>query len=563
MPAKTLFVGLDAACWEYMDPLLGSGQMPRLKSLIDTGLSGTMHSTMPPWTPTAWGSLVTGTNPGKHGVFDMLWRRPGTYEFTPTNTHSRRGSPFWKYLNDHGIRVGLVNVPFTYPPEPVDGFMVCGFGTPGSANDFVYPDEALAWIREQYPGFKPAVEPEILLSASPAEILATEIEHQARQVEIAAVLAERYAVDVLVINLMLTDHANHKMPEIVQVQEAYRRSDVDLGKLIDAFKPDNILLISDHGSSRLKGDFLLNAWLRDRGYYAQLPNGHDEARKALNWVLMQWLQKRVGLRGLPEQIARSVLRRVLLLLPENRRNQVLERLNETIPFAREHVMFNGHPDYARSKVFPGSVYSGLLYLNILGREPDGVIRSEHRYALAAELAAELRRIMAPDTGQPLFSNVYTAEDVYTGPAQGYAPDIILDSYSTSWNIRTSKHIPKAEIARNQYFLDVANRSDFGWHSRDGIFVFTGQGFRQERSSSEAYLMDTSATLLHLYGVPIPEDFDGRVLTELLNPELGQREIQYQQAKEDRGEPTANMNDILTREEAEDLASHLRALGYLD
>jgi len=93
---KTLVVGLDAACWDYVEPLLRSGRMPTLERFMDTGFWGTLNSTMPPWTPTAWSTIITGKNPGKHGVFDLMWKRPGTYEFIPTNETHRRGTPFWR-----------------------------------------------------------------------------------------------------------------------------------------------------------------------------------------------------------------------------------------------------------------------------------------------------------------------------------------------------------------------------------------------------------------------------------------------------------------------------------
>ena len=156
---RTLLVGLDAACWEYLDPLLKSGRLPAIQKLIDTGYRGTLTSTMPPWTPTAWSSLVTAKNPGKHGIFDMFWRRPGSYDFALTNATIRRGTPFWAYLNDAGVRVGLVNVPFTHPPVAIDGFILCGFGTPESAGDLTWPPEALASIEAGYGKYRPIVSP--------------------------------------------------------------------------------------------------------------------------------------------------------------------------------------------------------------------------------------------------------------------------------------------------------------------------------------------------------------------------------------------------------------------
>ena len=557
---RTLLVGLDAACWEYLQPVLDAARMPTLQQLLDTGSWGTMQSTMPPWTPTAWASIITGKNPGKHGVYDMLWRRPGTYEFTPTNALSRRGTPFWKYLNRQGIRVGLVNVPFTYPLDDIDGFTVCGFGTPNSVPDPAFPEDALSWIRQRYPDFKPEVDSTFLQTAPPERILNEEIDHQARNVEIATSLANRYQVDFLAINLMLTDHANHKMPLMEQLRKAYELSDSHLMRLIDAFKPDHILLISDHGSSRLKGDFLLNAWLRDHGYYVQTDNNPGERRDALNWILLQWLQNRFALKGKPEKALRLLIRELSLKSPNWFQDKFLNGFNEIIPFASEHVRKNSQPDYARTMVFTGSVYSGLLHLNLIGREPNGLVSREQRGIVLSKLSKELKEIEEPDTGRSLFSNVYTSEEIYSGRALDHAPDLILDSYDSNWNIRMRKHIPVPEKARGKYFVDVANRRDFGWHSRDGMFVFCGEGFKPGRTEVALHVMDTPAALLNLYGVPIPEDYDGRVPDEVMMEGSHRKEINFQRG-DDEGEWLEG--EVLSEQESEELANHLRALGYLD
>jgi predicted AlkP superfamily phosphohydrolase/phosphomutase len=557
---RTLLVGLDAACWEYIEPLLTRDRLPTLQRLMHSGTWGTLNSTMPPWTPTAWSSLITGKNPGKHGVFDLLWRRPNGYEFSPTNANRRAGTPFWKRLNEHGLRVGLVNVPFTYPPDSLEGFVVCGFGAPNSVQEIAYPADALSWLREKYPFFEPAVDFEFLRTAPPPDIFSKEVEHQTQQVYIAQELSERYQVDVLVINLMLTDHANHKMPTLEQVQEAYERSDLHLSNLIENFQPDNIMLISDHGSSRLKGDFFLNAWLRDQGYYTQASQTASERSVSLNWILLQWLQYQYGWSGVIEKVTRRFLREILLKLPDPIMDRFWARVGEVIPFAREHVLFKDQPDFPLTKVFPGSTYSGLLFFNILGREPSGIIPIGNRHHLINELSEKLHQIEDPDTKQPLFSNIYSSEDLYNGFLVENAPDLILDSYDKGWNIRTSKHVPQPERIRDKYFLEASHRRDYGWHTREGIFVFSGRSFGTGKTSINSHLMDIPSTLLHLYGIPIPEDYDGRVLVELMNPDFRQQAIHYQPGDKARD---ASSEISLSTEESEALVEHLRALGYLN
>ena len=89
---RTLFVGLDAACWEFYQPLLDVGKLPTMQRLMEVGSKGIARSTMPAWTPTAWASIITGKNPGKHGIYDMFWLRPSTFDLVPTNAHLRQGA---------------------------------------------------------------------------------------------------------------------------------------------------------------------------------------------------------------------------------------------------------------------------------------------------------------------------------------------------------------------------------------------------------------------------------------------------------------------------------------
>ena len=556
---KTLVVGLDAACWDYLDPLLQTGRLPTLQRLMNAGMWGTLHSTLPAWTPTAWASIITGKNPGKHGIFGMMWRRPGTYEFSPTNAQVRMGTPFWKRLNEHGLRVGLVNVPFTHPPDAVDGFVVCGFGTPSSVPDITYPPEVIGWIEERFGRYEPAVDTKLFRTARPSEILEAEQKHQARQIRIAMELADRYQVEVLAINLMLLDHANHYMPYMDQVEQAICQSDADLARLIQAFHPDNVLLISDHGSRRVKGVFLLYNWLLDHGYCAQIERTPSESSAALNWLLVNWLQGARNWSGLQEKILRHLCKQALLRLPDWITLRLWRSIERDIPLARQYVLLTDRTDYSRSRVFPEAQYSGLLYFNVAGREPTGVVPPQDQPALSAELATKVAQIVDPETGQSLFFGVYTPEDLYAGPAVEHAPDLILDSFDGPWSVMTSYRESLAGCLQNGYFADRSG--DLGQHSRDGIFVFSGQDFNVGPASRDGHVMDIPATLLHLYGVPIPEDYDGRVMTETVTPAFAaQCPVIYQPGDQ---EATISLESPYSPEETEELLGHLRALGYMD
>ena len=139
---RVLIVGLDGATWAVLRPLMQAGRMPRLRAAVEGGASGVLHSTIPPITPAAWTTFLTGKQPGSHGIIDFE-------RYDPTSNRLRFNSTrcldhvrnLWQIAGEAGLKVGSVNVPMTYPPVPVNGFMVSGFETPGPESDFVYPKE--------------------------------------------------------------------------------------------------------------------------------------------------------------------------------------------------------------------------------------------------------------------------------------------------------------------------------------------------------------------------------------------------------------------------------------
>jgi predicted AlkP superfamily phosphohydrolase/phosphomutase len=556
---KTLFVGLDAACWAYVNPLLASGRLPALQRLMDTGVWGTLYSTLPALTPTAWASIITGKNPGKHGVFDMLQHIPGTYDFRPTTASVRAGTPFWRRLNDHGLRVGLVNVPFTYPPEEIDGFVVCGFGAPESAEDIAAPAGALRWIQNNYGSYASRGRlKDLRKSMSLDDLLAGEREQQFQQVQIAAGLARLFDVDVLVINLMLLDHINHYAQEDGQIEQAICDTDSDLAHLLAAFEPENVLLFSDHGSRRVQGDFLLHQWLLDGRYISLQERPPAERQTALHSVLVQNSQHRQKT-GRPEKISRRLLQGALQSLPDSMTASLWRTVETYQSFARQFVRYRQELDYGRSQLFPGSTYSGNLYLNLAGREPKGFVSPDLRAALQAELAGKLAQIMDPEEKKPLFSAVHTPQTLYHGPAAAYAPDLILDGYDSPWNAKITNPGLVNGSVQNHYFL--AQHGDAGWHSKDGIFVFAGPAFRRDPAAQHGQVMDLPATLLYQCDVPVPDDYDGQVLIDAFTADF---RSQYSVRRQPGDAETALPFETgYSEDEAADVLEHLRDLGYVD
>ena len=136
---KAIILGLDGATFDVLLPRIERGQMPNLAALLHEGVWGGLQSTTPPFSAQAWVSLATGKNQARHGVVDF-WepspeRAPGQRRSFVT-ARLVRGETLWQTAGRHGRRVGVVNVPVTYPPQTVNGYLVSGFLTPQSSGDF-------------------------------------------------------------------------------------------------------------------------------------------------------------------------------------------------------------------------------------------------------------------------------------------------------------------------------------------------------------------------------------------------------------------------------------------
>ncbi|MDO8141482.1 MAG: alkaline phosphatase family protein, partial [Candidatus Brocadiales bacterium] len=123
---KIVVIGIDSATFDIIEPLVNQGKLPVFTRFMKEGVWGRLQSTIPPVTPPAWTSLVTGKNPGKHGIFDFYGYTTNGYERPIINSQAIKAKTLWNILSEGGKSVGIINVPLTYPPEKVNGFLIPG-----------------------------------------------------------------------------------------------------------------------------------------------------------------------------------------------------------------------------------------------------------------------------------------------------------------------------------------------------------------------------------------------------------------------------------------------------
>ena len=124
-PAGKVFVlSLDGMSLAFLRKHCTDGTLPNLERLVGESDLQELKISRPPVSLVAWSSYMTGLNPGRHGVYGFLDRRPNTYELFVPNSKNITASTLLEVLSRAGKRVVVINVPATYPARPVNGTLV-------------------------------------------------------------------------------------------------------------------------------------------------------------------------------------------------------------------------------------------------------------------------------------------------------------------------------------------------------------------------------------------------------------------------------------------------------
>ena len=151
---RAVIFGVDGLSFRILHPLIKRGDLPNFARLQREGVEADFISAVPAVTPPAWMSLVTGLKPAKHGVFDFWEFDTGSSALkSRAVTHRKGGKAIWNILSEYGKRVIVMNVPLTYPPEPVNGVMVSGLMTPGTSSPFTFPHVFKDELYKAVPGY--------------------------------------------------------------------------------------------------------------------------------------------------------------------------------------------------------------------------------------------------------------------------------------------------------------------------------------------------------------------------------------------------------------------------
>jgi len=485
-------LGLDGATYSVLEPAFEAGHMPHFRALMERSAQGVLTSTVPPYTPPGWTSIFTGQNPGRHGIFGFTLgnvQRPGGLVRL-----DRVASPaIWNAVNAQGSRMGVFNVPMTFPPPAVDGFAVSGMLTPEGGGEtpgnYTYPESLAEQIKNEVGGYQIDIEVDYAQDWKSTDIIERLSKNvAAKRSALKFLLDKEPDLPILFAVLEAPDRLMHVHYKYIDPNcEHYHRPEAEpIRTRAWEFFDEMDHMIADMLSWAGSDAYVLT--MSDHGF------GPKDKSVNVNVALREWGLLAVGGAGQVTRSAsvRKVARRAKKVLPKKVWQKAKGAAQASI-------------DWSRTSAFSAPIPQQGIYINLEGREPHGIVPRSRYESVRDEIIERLSGLTDPDDGRPVVDRVFKREEVIEGPEAINAPDLFPVCRAYSYELSDGLYSPSV--------LDDYRDLPRGFHHMDGIFGIAGPDIQPKRGCS-AILYDMAPTALYLAGLKLPE-MDGRVLIELL------------------------------------------------
>jgi predicted AlkP superfamily phosphohydrolase/phosphomutase len=556
---RVLIIGLDGASLDVLEPWARAGQLPSLYEIMRTGSYGRLESVFPIVSSAAWTSFMTGTNPGKHGLFDFVRRDADSYRLRPVNRTHSRGVSIWKYLSQEGKKVVVLNVPMTYPVEELNGVIVAGLGAPLNKK-FTHPLQlendlsahGYRHIKKTFyrPGNEKAELEEIYELADHVTWLAKKMIQAEDWDFFMVVYRETDEVGHFFWKDQDSNHPQHDPAKAAAfgsaILEYYQHIDHAIGELRQmAGEGVNTIIMSDHGQGALYKDVYLNEWLRQQGFLSTQST-------AVNLPASKKLFSRLGLTrsGISAFLRRNHLGKLETLIKD-----ILGDRIAVLPVSNRAEFPEGI-DWSRTCAYSFG-YMGQIYINLKGREPLGIVEPGQEYEdTLAKICAALYQLTDPQDGKPVVDRILRGAEIYHGAMGSHAPDLLLEMRGFAYITRKGYEFG----SQNGAVFSTPATYENGSHRLEGMLVMSGPDVKNDPNRQKnASIMDLAPTILHLFGFQKPAAMDGHVLENWLNQASGTPE-NLTEINQVSGGP----DEVpLTEEEEQEMVEQLRKLGYLN
>ncbi len=456
---RVLIIGLDCA-----EPSLVfdkyRAEMPNLQALVSRGAWGALESTTPPITVPAWMCALTSKDPGQLGVYGFRNRADYSYEkmFT-ANARTFTEPAIWDYLGRAGKQTFLLGVPPSFPPKQIVGGMVGCFLSPNTQSKFTYPENLREDVLRAAPNY--LVDVPNFRTDDKQWLLQKIYEMTEDHFKVLRSFVKEKSWDFLMAVEIGVDRLHHGFwkyhdathpkfepgnPLVNSIRDYYVWLDQQIGGVLELLDDDtSVIVMSDHGAKKMEGGITLNEWLINEGY---------------------------------------------LVLEE--------KPTGVVPLEKVKV------NWAKTRAWGSGGYYGRVFLNVQGREPQGVIPPSAYEQVRDELIAKISAI--PDhTGKPLATRVHKPQDIYRA-TKNIPPDLIVIFGDLCWRAVGSLGLNTLHTFENDTGPDDAN------HAQMGMFIY-GDPKRNlgGRELKGLHLYDIAPTVLREFGLDVPGDMIGQAI----------------------------------------------------
>ena len=515
---RVVIFGLDGVPPHLVDRGIATGRLPNFERMRAEGADGQTRSTVPPLSMIAWSSFATGRNPGNHGVYNFMLKEEGEYgtNFVNADTLREKSKSVWEYLDAEGKRSGVMNVMPGYPPSRTSGFHISDNITTPSTGSYAFPDELQSDIEERvgeydvdpYESYDDGTDEENL-----GELLDNFFEIERKRIEVAKLLVEEYPCEFYSLVFSGPDNVLHVLGHVLDEQHpkhdpevASRHEDKPM-QLLEMYddllgwtmerldeEEDALLVLSDHGHGPVYQTINLNSWLYNANYLDLEDRAWTRLKQFGYNYVYDAVEKAMSELNLFSKLKMGVAR--------TSGDGSGPDLAELLTISRKDI------EWSRTAAFTVAS-GGQIYINTDDHR-EGAVSPDQYEAVREALREQLLAIEHPERGDRVIDSVLYGEDVYDDGYEGTRPDLVCMP-APGYQIQYPQTMKTERV-----FADPPKTgSHTSMNEMHGIFYGWGGPVKNE-SGMTVDLTDFAPTALSLLDVPVPEEMDGDVRTDVIS-----------------------------------------------
>jgi predicted AlkP superfamily phosphohydrolase/phosphomutase len=495
--------------WDLVRRWAGEGKLPTFARFIEEGVRAELSTPAAQLPDTVWSAVYTGSNPAALEKYFYVQYDPATFNLRHVQDDEISRTPFWDYLSDAGITVGVADAPKFRLSARIKGYQITNWGAHATKTARASaPASMLGDVMSRF-GRHPVGDCDAV-DARPRPLAGLRrrvLDGVAAHGRLFRWLMDERPVDVFFgafsaphcighhyWHWIDPTHPNHGQPDEYgladSIEQVYRAIDREVGELVARAGPQaRVLLFAAHGMGPVyHATWNLTEILDRLGFgrsaSAEAPaEARDRAARANPWRTLK--------RVMPGRLQYAIKS----MLPVRMQDELLFRW-----YARDR-------DWSGRKAFsvPNNDSVGAIRVSVKGRDLHGLVEPGEPYRrFCDELAAALAELTDPVTGRPVVSRITLAYREFHGPFLDRIPDVmVLWDSSFPWHAVKSPRFGTLQIATQD--------ARTGSHTPHGFLLGVGPGLPRGEAIEGASVYDIAPTVLEYAGVAIPPDLDGRPL----------------------------------------------------